>query len=122
MTPLNDKGYYAVPVPGDADPNEWILVDVDGRTYLNGMTKDGEMYAGTQPLPPGSWSFICTSDEISEEQAKEIVGVIKAPLCVLYKNYDKETGGDFCRTPKSSFASLLRSLHLIRVAIIKKQE
>lgn len=37
------EGVYAIEVPEDAELNEWKIFDVDGKSYLNGMTSDGEM-------------------------------------------------------------------------------
>lgn len=70
-------------------------------------------------LPPGSYTFLFCSLSATEEQAREIVGSIKMPLILLFKDYEYDE--DYTRALES-LQSLLRSLGLdpsLNFAILK---
>lgn len=79
----------------------------------------------SMPLPPGSWSIVGWSDELTEEQMKGIVegnnGGENDTMFMDYPSKDKF----MCylhRTETQSFASLLRSHGITDRALIIKKE
>lgn len=106
------KDVFAVEVPLDADPNEWKIFNVDAKSYLNGLTEDGEMYAGLDPLPPGSYEILFTTLSCTEDQA---AGVVSQVLNGFYENYLTTldlSGFEGYDKATESLQSLLRSKNL----------
>lgn len=61
----------------------------------------------TKKLPPGKWQFICTTKEVSEEQAHQIVeSVTTANELPVYRDYEFST---WMKTAVGSLHSLLTS-------------
>ncbi len=121
MTQLTEN-IFAIEVPGDAERIEFSIQGdgVPCITYWHGKNLEPDVVC----LPPGSWSFLCTSTDITEEQCKEIV--VYHEYSEGYEHYmtDEEYSQNDRVEPLStaleSFHSLLRSKGLGRVAIIKK--
>lgn len=68
MINLRDN-YWAYPLPVSAEGAE-IRGEHPGRPYQL-LSFYGE--ADAVDLPPGNWKIVCTSKEVTEEQAKQIV-------------------------------------------------
>jgi hypothetical protein len=112
MTKLTEN-IFAAEVPVDAIEFEITF----GKDKLVCWTKDEGNY--DIELPPGSYSFLCTSTEITEEQAAAVVRIREANgYPIGYKDYQNDD--ESYRNAVDSFHSLLRSKSLGRVAIIKK--
>lgn len=95
MTPLPTKGFFAIPVPEDA--REFAIIEgnlLSFKAHFGPIPDVGRI----RNLPPGSYQIVALSDEITEEQCKEICADI------------------------DSFRSLLKSLNISRAVIIKNQE
>lgn len=103
------KDVFAVEVPIDSDPDEWKIFEVDGKAYLNGMTNNGTMYAGLEPLP-GSYEILFTTLSCTEDQAAGILAKEDAG----YLDYELFRGHlqNYCDTAAESLQSLLRSKNL----------
>jgi hypothetical protein len=113
MTQLSDK-YFAVQIPEDAED---FRIGKSGTRLFWNSTVDGQL--DYESFPPGSYSFVCTSTDITEEQAAGIVEKVDSDgRGLVFINY--ENGMYIFSKAKSSFHSLLRSKSLGRVAIIKK--
>lgn len=119
--------YFAVPIP------DWIkIIDLWTGSGLRGRKKDIDYLMGANfkekfeyELPPGNWKLIGISDEISEDQAAEIVVRVAGWDKVLYYDYNA-SGRDFRDIVEAafdkahpSFQSLLKSKNLTRCAIIQ---
>lgn len=123
MTPIKLTGeYFGVSIPEDA----LLVMMVNERFSYVWMETAHE-----QILPPGKWLFIGTSENLTEEQAAEIVqeGRFKhKQIDRLYwechwKNYHRKNAGSAIATSTAieSFRSLLSSLGIKdRIAIIKQ--
>lgn len=115
---LPDIICYNVPI----DFDEGEIFEIDGKKYINGITSEGKMYAGTVPLPPGSYVYICCSLTASEEDAAKVVETDG----YNFKDYTGDPLWDtlFYYTASESLASLLKSHNLDpskNWAIIKKK-
>lgn len=128
MTPTNLRGeYWGIECPSMAfglminnygDESE-LMYMLSMEDISDGS--DSEETLITKKLPSGTWQIICLSGECGEEQAKEIVWVIR--------NYDPETFLDAIFADVSvdtylqSLHSLLRSKNLPEktTLILKKQ-
>jgi hypothetical protein len=126
MTKLSNN-FFAIPMPNIAtDP--WIINNGKESVGLNWYEPDkifgGEdmTFSGGVKLPPGQYTFIATSDDITKEQAHEIMDkIIKPNEPVYYKLYDDESDSIATTDWQKAWKSLLNSLNLTsRVAIIKK--
>lgn len=99
---ITDK-HWAVEVPDDA---EEFSIDMDEEEstlyYFNGANIDSTAIC----LPEGSWQFLFTTKEATEEDARKIV--TELPVENRYENYN----GDYpvwWHTAKESIRSLLKS-------------
>lgn len=71
MTQLTDNIFaYSLP---NGNYGEGLIIEVDGKHYLNLIDDNGEMLAGTKPLPPGSYRFLFTTATAIEEDARKVV-------------------------------------------------
>ena len=101
----------AVTLPTNAtDP--WVINNGREKVGLNWYEPDKTFgdekftYSSGVPLPPGSWRFLCTSKECSEEQAAKVVdfsGTHYKDYTTLISNYI---------SAQYSLKSLLRSKSL----------
>lgn len=108
MVQLTDKVFAENLPPGNY--SEGLIIEVDGKYYLNLIDENGEMLAGTKPLPPGSWRFLFATKTATEEDARKVVESLYVGFATVYKNYRIEiTGGDFYWKALESLHSLLRS-------------
>jgi hypothetical protein len=125
MTQLTEN-IFAIEVPEDAE-RFTLRATVHCE---NGSLSCYDKFNGKETLiliPPGSYSFLCTSTEITEEQCKEIVpiewggfaGNVKGYM-VYFKPGEWWVDHEPYKTALESFNSLLESKSLGRVAIIKK--
>lgn len=74
MTPINN-GYFAVPILEDAQDFKVIEDNLLHYKASYGSIADvGRIYK----LPPGKWEFVCTTKDITEEQAEEIHGLLRS--------------------------------------------
>jgi len=117
MTQLT-KNIYAVEVPKDAEKLQLTNIQVDtDLVYIDG---DG-IIRYVDSLPEGQWSFICTSSDISEQQAHQLVGHHGG----FFKDYTHKTDEPkhTLKTALESFSSLLKSKGLTDGcwAILRKQ-
>lgn len=71
MTQLTDK-HLCEPLP-NGNYGEGLIIEVDGKYYLNLIDENGEMLAGTKPLPPGTYRFLFTTATATEEDARKVV-------------------------------------------------
>jgi hypothetical protein len=85
MIQLTDK-HICLKIP-DGDYGEGLIIEVDGKHFLNLIDENGEMLAGTQPLPPGTWRFLFTNKTAMEEQARRVVGWIEIAGKMGYYDY-----------------------------------
>lgn len=123
MIQLSDN-FYAIPIPEDAvyefriDCNE---EDPEDKFCTLGMLhKNGGTHKFIE-IPFGQYTFIATDKTITEEQAEAIVQ--KHPMYpIFYRNYQMKIhyANSAYSKALTSFKSLLNSLNLGRVAIIKK--
>lgn len=107
MTPLIGK-FCAVEIP----EGKKVLKADDGNFYT--YSGDGVVTGNRLPIPPGSYSLFCISDEVTEEQAGEIVE--KEPRGG-WVNYDADAYP--FNNPKESLDTLLKHKGLNRCAILK---
>lgn len=108
MTQLTDKVYAESLPPGNY--GDGLIIEVDGKYYLNLIDENGEMLAGTKPLPPGTWRFLFTTKTAKEEDARKVV----TPYGKGWKDYivyhaHKDIPYEFAY---DSLRSLLRSKNL----------
>lgn len=74
MTKLTDNIFaYSLP---NGNYGEGLIIEVDGKHYLNMIDDNGEMLAGTKPLPPGNYRFLFTTKTATEEDARKVVETI----------------------------------------------
>lgn len=113
LTPLPNS-HYAMQVPETSSDYK----------IINGNTLIGLLYGGRSSrntmgrLPPGTWQIVCTTKDVTEEVAKEIVEDV-GTWYHLYLNYENED--ETFDLPVPAFHSLLRSLNLNgHLLIIKK--
>jgi hypothetical protein len=128
MTQLTDKNWaYSLP---SGNYGEGLIIQVDGRHYLNLIDDNGEMLAGTKPLPPGTWRFLFTTKSVTEEQAASIVQIIsngRISGMPQYRRYDRDNelpARMWTRDARHSLETLLRSKGLDEkknYSIIEKQ-
>lgn len=71
MIQLTDNVFAETLPPGNY--GEGLIIEVDGKYYLNLIDEEGVMLAGTKPLPPGSWRFLFTTKTATEEDARKVV-------------------------------------------------
>ena len=74
-------------------------------------------------LPPGSWSIVGWSDELTEDQCADFVDSwesVSGDGTIIYQRYPDEIPK--CRTAIKSFQSLLRSHGITDRALIIKKE
>jgi len=130
MIELNDKGYYAIPVPGDAE-NFRVKYDLFRNAIETReqwlLEWDSQVRATHNFVIFSKWKpeYICTSESITEEQAKRIVTYDIHPMLdyiLGYTDYSISNDNTELDTALESFRTLLKSQNLTRVAIIKKQE
>ncbi len=112
MTPLTGT-YWACPVKKDA--RDFEIID-NTLVYLAG--KNGVQKIGNIRLGEGSWTFIATAKDITEEQAKEIVEryIYSGRMSYYaYKDYSgkkPQSEDDIITDPLESFRSLLAAKNL----------
>lgn len=111
MTQLTHN-VIAVEVPDDAELFETSIQD-DGIPCLAYYSSDN-----TDPtvecLPPGTYVFLFTTKNVTEEQAREVVKpqwMVQTGTTPSYPDYTGEWAG-FVDQPIKSFESLLRSKNL----------
>lgn len=110
MTPLKPiENLFAVEVPGDALPGEWKIFEVDGENYLNGMTANSEMYAGLEPLPPGSYETLFTTLNANASDAEKICSYFELAGAKGWRDYQNRHVSYPYGTALQSLQSLLRS-------------
>lgn len=113
MIQLTDRVYAVELPPGNY--GDGLIVEVDGKYYLNLIDEEGIMLAGTKPLPPGTWRFLFTTKTATEEQAASIVQIIsngKASGTPQYRRYDRDNelpARMWTRDARHSLETLLRS-------------
>ena len=128
----NNRGerWLLVPVKGDAD-DITLEISKDDDFYqleATSMIDDedsgfyGEWETICTDLPPANYTLICTSDEITEEQARGIIDSMIAFIAICYRDYETENSYKAPFTAKQSFQSLLHSLNLSRVVVLKIEE
>lgn len=121
MAPIHElpNNFFAIPVPEDAINIDMATTDAIEYTTSSRAIKYIE-------IGPGNWTFIATSESISEEQAAGIVERAEAFALMesnigskLYFDYEKKNQA--YKAALQSFESLLNSLNIRgRAAIIKK--
>ena len=106
-------------------PGETLPEDAAGITVKNGEVfwlSDMRGY-GEESLPPGSWSIVGWSDELTEDQCADFVDSwesVSGDGTIIYQRYPDEIPK--CRTAIKSFQSLLRSHGITDRALIIKKE
>lgn len=121
-----NNNFFAISVPPESYWHQIIHISA-GMEALQYCMKDGEKDVSMGlDLPPGEWEYICTSTNITEEQASEIVEQQRGGG--KFKAYDMDGtslvvfGVYLYTTALKSFLSLLRSKNLNGcVAVIKKK-
>lgn len=83
-------------------------------------------------LPPGRYTYLCTLNTATEEQAREIVGdgdKINPPLNIsehsawtIWKNHDRLSSCAFVYTALESLRSLFAELNYHDIAILLKEK
>lgn len=108
-------------LPKDVSPYipRWGKTKRLSYKYWSGGMKTGMFRVYHIKLPPGQWSIVGWSDELTEEQCENIVDVsVKQGSYISFVDYEFV---DFYHTATESFASLLRSHGITdRAFIIKK--
>lgn len=114
MTQIADK-IWAEQLP-EGNYGEGLIIEVDGKHYLNLIDENGEMLAGTKPLPPGTYRFLFTTKNVKiipngivECKIVEYDGEIKGTRFVNYTNPNQRY---WYINKTDSFKSLLRSKNL----------
>lgn len=102
MINLRDN-YWAYPLPVTAEGAE-IRGEHPGRPYQL-LSFYGE--AEAVDLPPGTWQIVCTSKEVTEEQAAGLVEEHRQRYNLRYKDYTR--GYMWRETALLSLHSLLTS-------------
>jgi hypothetical protein len=105
--------FWAYPMP-DAEGAE-IRGEHSGRPYQL-LSFYGE--ADAVQLPPGTWEIVCTSKEVTEEQAENIVQLIsngKITGRPQYRRYDRDPAKD---TPARSWTRDVR--HALETLLTSK--
>jgi len=118
MTPFStvNGDFIAVEVPEGAHHFETdIISQVSNLNYFFNEYERDDSGIDYIKLPKADYTFICTSDTITEQQAAEIVEATLAGR--KWKDYN---GNVLHKTALDSFRSLLASLSITqRVAIFK---
>jgi hypothetical protein len=113
--------YYYVEVPKDAGGIElWGNLQPDAIRYIT-MPSNGKFKSNLISIPPGNWQLVCLSDEITQEQASEIIESLDADDGnIAYTDYVNPESGISFGYATDSFQSLLKSKQLKgRYAILK---
>lgn len=113
-------------LPKDVSPYipRWGKTKRLSYKYWSGGMKTGMFRVYHIKLPPGQWSIVGWSDELTEEQCRMIVPIqyfVHAETTPSFKDYTGEWSG-FINNAKKSFASLLRSHGITDRALIIKKE
>jgi len=104
----NGQRWLFVPTPNEADDFE---IDVDGlHMYQNPPHSD--MTLGSIDIPSGNWQIVSKLSDITEEQAREMVPLIKRVYGQSYYDYTVvfKVGFGYVGTAIQSIHSLIRSL------------
>lgn len=97
-----DGRFLAVKVPDDITE---VLI-IDDQVIFEVPKGDDTRYS--RFLPPGQYSFLCTSNSVTEEQAASVVGSAKTFGC---RDYMAPSGAyQWLAKAIDSFNSLLRSM------------
>lgn len=122
MTQLTDK-VFAVEVPDDAKNFRFGKSErLKAKLFYN-TTLD--YFAGSQfiDLPPGTWRFLFTTNQATEEDARKVVEPYTLRGNIRYTDFTHEYM--WCDNAKDSLNSLLRSKDLDpkkNYAIIEKMK
>lgn len=85
MTQLTEN-VFAVEVPEDA--TDIVVHNEPPKIIFTSKIQDPAQCGGDMiRLPPGSWQFICTTKEATEQQAKGIVGWLQIGDQLGYQDY-----------------------------------
>lgn len=115
-------------------PNSHLAFEIPEDTYrlaiIGNVIGDNwadEEFMPYETLPPGQYSLVCLSNEVTEEIAGEIVDSweVESMFGDLSKRYEdyESNRASFYHTAIESFASLLASLGITkRVAILKRNQ
>lgn len=111
MVQLTDKGHWAVEVPDDAQNIK--IESIFSRSlpvlYYRSSIELPFPCDISIPLTKGSWQFLFTTKEATEEQADKVVGVFAANIASAYRNYMWPQGSDFFWSASDSLQSLLKA-------------
>jgi hypothetical protein len=113
--------YLFVTLPASHLPYIRFKYDDNLNILFASKTKYGESYS-IAALPPGQYSLIGVSDELSEEQWIEIIPYDNVMKCgwPYFKYEGEDTVATHSATAKISGNSLLKSKGLTRGLIIKQ--